>query len=107
MITNMDMTNMDRAIAREVLLAYRQLRRAEINGAALRHATDRPIVARIRRARWRRLCYRPATARFDRALLAFEAHLAHHFPRRGPRDFIGACTAILNGADRSTRNRYA
>ncbi|MGL5823486.1 MAG: hypothetical protein ACRCYU_01280 [Nocardioides sp.] len=107
MITNMDKMTMDRAIAREVLNAYRQLRRAEINGAALRHATDRPIVARIRRARWHRLCYRPAAARFDRALIAFEAHLAHHFPGCGPRGFIGACTAILDSADRSTRNRCA
>ncbi|MGL5808449.1 MAG: hypothetical protein ACRCYQ_00705 [Nocardioides sp.] len=89
----------EEAVAREVRDAYRHLRRAEIKGTALRHHDDRPLVRRIRRARWYRLHYRPAAARFDRAVLAYEAHLTQHRPGLTPRDFLDACAAILKAPD--------
>ncbi|MGL5809806.1 MAG: hypothetical protein ACRCYQ_07680 [Nocardioides sp.] len=62
-----------------------------------RHARDN-LVNRILRTRRHRLRHRSAAARFDRALLALEAHLKRT-PGYRTEDFIEACRAILGQAD--------
>ncbi|MGL5810891.1 MAG: hypothetical protein ACRCYQ_13195 [Nocardioides sp.] len=92
----------DPAVAREIRESYRHLRRAEIKEASLRRDTRRGLRDRIRWARWYRMHYRPAAARFDQAVLALEAHLAEHHPAPSGRDLLDECKAILYPDDEET-----
>ncbi|MGL5810055.1 MAG: hypothetical protein ACRCYQ_08930 [Nocardioides sp.] len=82
-------------LRREVFDSYRQLRRAEIIRASFRRESDGRLVDRVLRERRHRSRHRSAAARFDRAVLALEAHLGRT-PGHRPRDFVELCREILS-----------
>ncbi|MGL5809970.1 MAG: hypothetical protein ACRCYQ_08500 [Nocardioides sp.] len=86
-------------VGAEVRAACDHFRAVEARGEAfVRDADDLPV----RTAEWMRWYdeeHRPASARFDEALLALETTLGEVVPGRNPALFVEVCRALLAATD--------